>query len=150
MDIYRLKDLSDNERQTLLLGESVETKEEAYMKALRDDELTVKRERLVQVSLLKAVIEDEFQTIKDDFKMKLDPLKDEFSELLDQLRVKMIEVTGLVYKLPDHDNQMIHFVDASGNVLSSRRMLPEERQYRIPMQTNLTTTINEERSGTKD
>lgn len=148
MDIYRIKDLPEDERQTLLLGESVEVKEQAYMMSLSDDELAIKRERIVQVSLMKAVIEDEYQTVKDEFKMKLDPLKEEFGDLLDELRVKMVEVTGKVYSLPDYDNQMMHFIDAKGNVISSRRMLPEERQYRISIHQSITNHINETRSGT--
>lgn len=149
MDVYKIKDLPDDERQTLLLGESIEVNEQAYMKSLSDDELAVRRERIVQVSLMKAVIEDEYQSIKDNFKMKLDPLKLEFGELLDELRVKMVEITGKVYSLPDHDNQMMHFIDIKGNVISSRRMLPEERQYRIPLSgQHITTSIHESRTGT--
>jgi CRISPR/Cas system-associated protein Cas5 (RAMP superfamily) len=149
MDIYQIKNFSDEERQTLLVGESVKVEEQAYMKALSEEELQIRRERIVQVSLLKAVVEDEFQTVKDEFKMKLDPLKEEFSQLLDELRVKMVEVTGKVYTLPDHENQMMHFIDERGNVLSSRRMLPEERQYRIPMSQHLNFTVNE-RTGSED
>jgi hypothetical protein len=149
MDVYQIKNLSEEERQTLLVGESVKTEEQAYMKALTDDELQIRRERIVQVSLMKSVIEDEYKTIKDEFKLKLDPLKDEFSQLLDELRVKMIEVTGKVFTLPDHDNQMMHFIDESGNVLSSRRMLPEERQYRMPFTQHINVNTHE-RTGTQD
>lgn len=149
MDVYQIKTLTEDERQTLLIGESVRSEEQAYMKALTDDELAIRRERIVQVSLMKAVVEDEYQQVKDEFKMKLDPLKDEFSQLLDELRVKMVEVTGKVYTLPDHDNQMMHFIDQSGNVLSSRRMLPEERQHRLPF-TSLTSTTHEQRTGTNE
>lgn len=149
MDIYKIKSLSAEERQTILVGESIKTEDQVYMKALTNDELQIRRERIVQVSLLKAVIEDEFQQIKDDFKFKLEPLKDEFSQLLDELRVKMVEVTGKVYTLPDHENQMMHFVDEAGNVLSSRRMLPEERQGRLPFTHHLNVNVDE-RTGTEN
>jgi hypothetical protein len=151
MDVYHIKNLTPEERQTLLIGESVRSEEQAYMKALTEEELQIRRERIVQVSLLKAVVEDEFQQVKDEFKMKLDPLKDEFSQLLDELRVKMVEVTGKVYTLPDHENRMMHFVDESGNVLSSRRMLPEETQYRMPFNSlTINSSITHERTGTDE
>lgn len=151
MDVYHIKNLTQEERQTLLIGESVRSEEQAYMKALTDEELQIRRERIVQVSLLKAVVEDDFQQVKDEFKMKLDPLKDEFSQLLDELRVKMVEVTGKVFTLPDHENQMMHFIDESGNVLSSRRMLPEERQHRLPFNSmNINTISHEQRTGTDE
>lgn len=149
MDVYQIKNLPDDERLTLLVGENVKVEEQAYMKALTEEELHIRRERIVQVSLMKAVVEDELQQVKDEFKMKLDPLKSEFSQLLDELRVKMVEVTGKVYTLPDHENQMMHFIDERGNVLSSRRMLPEERQYRMPFTQQLNVTVNE-RTGTQD
>jgi hypothetical protein len=61
----------------------------------------------------------------------LDPLRSKISECLNAIKNKAIEITGNVYKMDDHEHQMIHFVDPLGNVLSSRRMLPEEKQTRI-------------------
>lgn len=93
MDIFKLKDLSEDERLTVLLGEAITTEEQVYMKPLSPDELSIKKDELTNAAILKAVIEDELAEIKSQYK----------------------------------DN----IVDPLGNVLSSRRMLPEERQFRI-------------------
>lgn len=58
-------------------------------------------------------------------------MRAKISEYLDAIKNKAVEVKGKVYKLADFENQMIHFVDPLGNVLSSRKMLPDERQFRI-------------------
>lgn len=131
MDIYRLKDMPEDDRVSVLTSESVSIEEHAYMKPLTPDEIAVKKDNLANDSIMKAMIEDEFAEIKASYKDKLDPLKDSIHESLQAIKNKAIEVKGKVYKMPDYDNQMIHVVDPDGNVLSSRRMLPEERQFRI-------------------
>lgn len=131
MDVYRLKTLSQEERDSVLLGESLSVEEAAYMQPLSPEELAIKREDFTSAAILKAVTENELAEIKKQYKDKISPLNAKISECLNAVKNKAIEIKGKVYKLPDFENQMIHFVDPLGNVLSSRRMLPEERQFRI-------------------
>lgn len=131
MDIFQLKDLSAEERRTVLLGEAVKVEQQAYMRPLSQAELLIKKDELTNNSILKAKIEDEFSEVKKEYKSKLDPLKDLIHETLDALRNKAVLVKGNVYVLSDPKNKMMHNVDVDGNVLSSRPMLPEERQLRI-------------------
>lgn len=131
MDIYRLKDLSEEERQGVLQGEALTIEEHGYMKPLTNEEISLKKDDLANAAILKAIIEDELAEIKASYKDKIEPLRETISEAIDAIKNKAVEVHGKVYKLADFDNQMIHVVDPFGNVLSSRRMLPEERQFRI-------------------
>lgn len=131
MDIFKLKDLSEDERLTVLLGEAITTEEQVYMKPLSADELSIKKDELANAAILKAVIEDELAEIKSQYKDKIEPLRNIVSESILAIKNKAVEVKGTVYKLADYENQLIHIVDPLGNVLSSRRMLPEERQFRI-------------------
>lgn len=131
MDIYRIKDLSAEDRASVLQGEALTISEQAYMKPLSPDELNVFKDDLANAAILKAVIEDELNEIKLQYKAKIEPLRLRVSEAIDAIKNKAVEVKGDVYKMADHDNNMIHHVDPLGNVLSSRRMLPEERQLRI-------------------
>lgn len=136
MEIYKLKDLSDEERQTVLQGEAISVEEQAYMKPLTPDELSIKKDDLASAAILKAVIEEELAEIKAQYKEKLEPLREKVTEAIQAIKNKAVEVKGNVYKMADYDNQMIHVVDSMGQVLSSRRMLPEERQFRIPATLN--------------
>lgn len=131
MDIYKLKELSLEERDTILEGEALKVEEQAYMRPLSKEELDIKKDDLASAAILKAVIEEELQQIKEDYKLKLTPLRDKITEALSALKNKAEQVKGKVYQLADYENQMIHYVDPMGHVLSSRRMLPEERQFRI-------------------
>lgn len=131
MDIYRLKDLSQDERQTVLLGEAVKVEEQSYLKPLTPDELHVRREEMANDSILLNEYEAELKEIKDAFKLKMNPVEKRRDEALEAIRLKSISITGKVFMLADHDNKMIHSVTEDGSVLGSRPMLPEERQYRI-------------------
>lgn len=131
MEVYRLKELSEQDRQSVLQGEALSIEEQAYMKPLTPEELSIKKDDLASAAILKAVIEDELAEVKKSYKDKIEPLRQQVSECIDAIKNKAVEIKGNVYKLADYDNQMIHIVDPLGNVLSSRRMLPEERQFRI-------------------
>lgn len=134
MDIYKLKDLSSEERQTVFLGEAVKAEEQQYMKPLTPDELHVRREEMANDSILLNGYEAELKEIKDEYKLKMNPVEKRRDEALEAIRLKAIPITGKVFMLADHDNKMIHSVTEDGSVLGSRPMLPEERQYRINTQ----------------
>lgn len=131
MDVYRLKDLSPEERQTVLLGEAVSGGEQVYLKTLTPEELHIKREEMANASILLDQYEAEFKDIKDAHKAKITTVKQERDIALECIRLKAVQVTGKVYLLADHENKMMHSVTEEGFVLGSRPMLPEERQYRM-------------------
>jgi hypothetical protein len=131
MEIYRLKEMSAEDRDSVLLGEALSVEEQAYMKPLSPEEISIRKDDLASAAILKAVIEDELSEIKKQYKDKIEPLRTKVSEAIEAIKNKAVEVKGKVYKLADYENQMIHYVDPLGNVLSSRRMLPEEKQFRI-------------------
>jgi predicted GNAT superfamily acetyltransferase len=131
MDVYKLKTLSVEDRLSVLRGESLKVEVQSYMQPLSPEELAIKKDEFTNAAILKAATENDLAEVKKEFKDKLDPLRSKISECLTAIKNKAIEVTGDVYMMDDHENQMIHFVDPNGNVLSSRRMLPEEKQTRI-------------------
>lgn len=131
MDVYRLKDLSPEERLTVLLGEAVTGEEQVYLKTLTPEELHIRREEMANASILLNQYEAEFKEVKDDHKTKVTPVKQRRDEALEAIRLKAIPITGKVWMLADHENKMMHSVTDEGSVLASRPMLPEERQYRI-------------------
>ncbi len=131
MNFLKIHELSAEERDTLLQGEALSVEEQAYMRPLSKDELDIKKDELANAAILKAVIEDELAQVKEDYKLKIAPLRDIVTKSLEALKNKSEQVKGKVYKMADYENQMVHFVDPLGYVLSSRRMLPEERQFTI-------------------
>lgn len=131
MDVYKLKDLAEDDRKLVLESEALSVEELGYTKRLSEEELQIKREDLANAAIKKAMIEDEFAEIKAQFKDRLEPVNITLKESIEAVKNRSVSIMGKVYKLADYENQMIHVVDPVGNVISSRRMLPEERQFRI-------------------
>lgn len=131
MDIYQLKKLTAEERAVILEGESSTSEEQTYSIPMNDEELTVAKDDLAQASLQKAYLDEEIRQAKEAFKARMEPLSEKISEAIGQLKTRAREVHGRVWSIPDFENKMMHSVDGLGNVLNSRPLKPEERQYRL-------------------
>lgn len=131
MNIEHLKNLTNEDRKSVLESEAIAVEEGKYEKPLTPDELLFYKDELAVYSINQAVIMDEFAEIKKDFKDRLEPIKEKISESIQAIKYKSIQKEGRLYKLADFDDQMIHKVDELGNIIHSRKMLPEERQFRI-------------------
>lgn len=131
MDIEKLKSLTKDELMSVLDSESIGIEETSYMRPLTSAELIEKKDQFALAAIDKETIEGELKDIKDGFKSRLKPVQ----QILDQSRLAIRQrgewTKGKCYKLPDYDNKMIHIVDGEGNVISSRIMKPEERQFMI-------------------
>lgn len=131
MDINKLKDLSNEERQMVFESEAIGQEEASYMKPLSAEELAAERQRFADLAIQKAEIDDEFDKVKEDFKAKLKPLQLQISEALGNIKARGIWSKGLCYKIADYDNKLIHIVDDDGLLINSRMMRPDERQFRL-------------------
>jgi hypothetical protein len=128
MDIERLKQLSAEDRKTVLESESLSVEEGKYEKPLTHDELAFFKDKVSELCIAEQTILDEFKEVKKAFKDRLDPLQNERREALRNVKFRSQEKEGRLYKMQDFEDQMIHKVDPDGNVIHSRKMLPEERQ----------------------
>lgn len=133
MNIYDLKKKSQAEIESFLEGENFT--EEQYMVPLGEEEMTIIKSELSDASVKKSFIEEEIREVKEAFKARLEPLNEIISSSVQQLKTRVRVITGRVYQVTDFDNKMMHAVDGKGNVLNSRPLKPEERQYRIPQNT---------------
>lgn len=131
MDIERLKSLSGDDRKAVLESEAIAVEEGKYTKPLTADEILYYKDELAENSINQAIILDELTSVKETYKERLKPLKEKISEALQAIKFKSIEKEGRLYKVADFDEQMIHKIDELGNVIHSRKMLPEERQFRL-------------------
>ncbi len=131
MNIYDLKKMSEADRKDFFDSYSIETKEQTYMRPLQKEELDIKHDELAQAAMKKSILEEELKEIKREHKAQIDPVIKEFSDRLREIKQRAVEVTGPAHKVPDYDNQMMHFIAIDGTVINSRPMLPEERQFTI-------------------
>lgn len=131
MDIYKLKDLTVQDRKDQINAMFSKAEEKIYMKPLTREELAIRKDEMAEATIMLNTLEEEFKQIKEAHKIKVAPHEVKQRAALDAIRNQAVEVKGNVYTIPDHDNNMIHEVTEEGQVLASRPMLPNERQYRI-------------------
>ena len=123
MEIERLKSLSNEDRKLVLQAEALAIVEGKFVKPLGPEELAFYKDQLAEKSILQATILDELKDVKADFS--------DIKKSLSAVKFKQVECEGTLYKMADFDTKMIHQVDELGNVISSRSMMPEERQRNL-------------------
>lgn len=128
MEIERLRELSALERKQVLDSEAFKTEDGKYEKPLTPDELSYAKDQVSELSISYDQIEDELKDVKKAFKARMEPVKIERKLHLRNIKHKSQEKQGKLYLIQDWDTNMIHKVDQDGNVIHSRKMLPEERQ----------------------
>lgn len=129
MDIAKLKIMSAEERQIFFETEVASVTEEKYMKPLTDDELRMEKEALAAACIAKGVLEQELKDIKDEYKEQIEPHATVMKECIQSIRFRAKQKEGKLYKYVEHESKVVYFLDPEGNVINSRMMLPEERQY---------------------
>lgn len=102
-----------------------------YMRVLTAEELSVKREELSTTIIEKYKVEEEFDAIKEEFKERLAPLSKEAKRLAATINSGQEECQGSTYKFIDRESGYVGFYDERGNLVSSRRILPDEKQSTI-------------------
>lgn len=126
------QELPETERE-LALKENC-TKVERNYKVQRHftkDELDGLRETVADDSILISELKDKIKLITapitEEIKTKAVALK----ENLKLVKQKYEESEEDVYLIADHTTNMMHYYDAKGELVNSRRLLPHERQTRL-------------------
>lgn len=135
MDIERFKKLSPDDRKLVLQSEASAIEEGRYTKPLTEQEVLAYKDQLAEKSIEQAIILDEFSTVKQEYKDKLEPIKRDIASALQAIKFKAVDQEGRLYLLQDYEAMLIHKVDENGNVIHSRQMRPEERQYFLTAKT---------------
>lgn len=115
-----------------MLTEHCSSMEEAnYFIDLSEEDLAERKhdlsENVVKLTDLKA----ELKEVTAEFKDKMKPLEVTQTDLLKQIRTRKQEINGKLYHIANHDNGMLETYTEDGNLYSSRRMRPDEKQGRV-------------------
>lgn len=124
-------DVSPEDRLRLLIDNSDDREETNYMKDLTQEELDVKRETLTTNYIKLNDLDEELTKIKGEFKLQTEPLKQENKVLLGQVKTRKEEMKGLLFHFADHEEGMMNTYDDLGELVSSRRLLPKEKQGKL-------------------
>ena len=124
-------DVPPEDRLRLLIDNCDSREETNYMKDLGQEELDVKRETLTANYIQINDFDEELTAIKAGFKEKTEPLKLQNKSLLTQIKTRKEEVKGIIFNFADHEGGMMNTYDEQGELISSRRLRPEEKQAKL-------------------
>ena len=119
------------ERERFLKDNCDKVERMSYMKQFTDEEIVAMKNRLSTVSIDMDDIEDEKKEMSVIFKSKLDPMKGEKKTLLRNIKQKAQLVVEDCFKFIDQENEHVEFYNASGDLVESRHIAPEERQRNL-------------------
>lgn len=125
------QDLATAEREEMLSAMCLRPEEQPVKKHFSEQEIIVMRRQLAENHI---VIKKAGETLNEAKKIYNDavsnPIKDN-TYILQNLRAGYVEVNQQVYLFDDQENSMMNTYDCTGELIASRRLLPEERQQRI-------------------
>ncbi len=136
-----LSDMPVEQRCQVLKDSCDSISEGRYLVKFTQEDKNDERQRLKDVSMEIAAIEDEFSVVKSEYKAKLKPLIEERASTLENLKAGGIYQTGEIYKFIDSENAEVGFYDPSGHLIEERGLTKEERQ-RTMFQSLRTGTNN--------
>lgn len=96
-----------------------------------EEEMILKNDQHTQRALELEDIETEFAEIKADYQGRLKEGRASQKTLLQEIRTGKVTRAVLCDMIPDHENNIMQFVDEYGAVVDSRRLKPTEKQRDI-------------------
>lgn len=132
MQEFFMPDATVNERLQALKTNADKIEEGAtYERELSEDELGAKRELFVDNSISVCKLEDELNAVKKAYKGKIEPIKTTNRGLQYEIKTKRTSEKGTLYHLANHESGFMETYNEVGELISRRRLRPEERQARL-------------------
>jgi len=128
-----LKEQGKKERTQTLKDNAIRSEIYEYSKEYTEDELLTLKEKYIQADIKIQKEEEILKAAKDACNVVVNPIKVEKRDILSGLKHKSRMVTEEVYLLADHKEGMIEYITEEGEVVFSRKMLPDEKQLRIEL-----------------
>jgi hypothetical protein len=122
----RLKVLRDNHK----------SEKGKYFVQLSQVEMDSRREKLADNSIKLFKMGEELKGVKAEFKEKMEPLARENNEVMEELDTRQAERDGELFFVPNYDptedfpQGSMEVYDENGDLISVRRLQPNERQER--------------------
>ena len=103
----------------------------SFTRPMTDEELLETREAFVQKSFEIQKLQEEFDRIKENFKMMMKPVKQDHSEILNSLKFKSVNRRETVYLLDNREEGCMSYYDKTGILITSRPFTSEENQLKM-------------------
>lgn len=124
-------DYTPEQMKALLTEHCTSMEEGNYFIDLSEEDLAERKhdlsENVVKLTDLKA----ELKEVTAGFRDQMKPLEVTQGDLLKQIRTRKQEINGNLYHIANHENGMMETFTQDGNLYSSRRLRPDEKQGRV-------------------
>ncbi|NML67635.1 hypothetical protein HHL22_20735 [Hymenobacter sp. RP-2-7] len=128
--------LSPKERADNLEALAHTIEEEPYMRPLGEEELTTRKNTLVDNSVTLNLLAEEKKAVTAEINGKATRLNKENKGLLDDITHQAVKEYGKVYSILSEDNRWVDKYNESGTWLSRRSAGPEDSQRHINMRAS--------------
>ncbi|MEP7198028.1 MAG: hypothetical protein ABI851_16030 [Saprospiraceae bacterium] len=128
------KDLEPSEIKRRLVDNADRIEEGEYFAPLSEEELEAERQIYTEKSIESAIINEELDKIKQEFKLKLKPLEIEIAIRLQRLRTKGESRKGNLYYMADQESGFMEIFNEAGDLIEKRRLRPDEKAKTLKFQ----------------
>lgn len=125
------QDKSPQVREQLLRDNASKVESRTYLRALDPAEVIELQNEYTQKAIELGNAEDELKMHRENFKALAKPLKSEMARIISGIRTSSEEVTEDVFLLADMEEQMMCYYNALGELVYSRPLMQNEKQYSI-------------------
>jgi hypothetical protein len=143
MDSKLFQEVPLDQRAEMLEANAESVGEQTYAKPLTQEELDKERIDFTQKAIEVNALEEELKAVKERFAEELKPMREEMKEMMHTLKTRQRVVKGRVFTLKDFTTGMLGVYDDRGDLISSRRMTPEEGQLSINSSRTMKVAQNE-------
>lgn len=124
-----MPELTPEERLNAMANHAEEVEKDAeFDKELTEEELIAKKDQFLKNDIALAALEDELSDKKSEIKTKMNPLKLKNKGLRYEIKTGKKKVKANLYHIADHVNSKMETYDATGELIASRRLRPDEKE----------------------
>jgi hypothetical protein len=131
MEEQLFKDKSPAERLQLLIDNCASRETQNVKVFFSEDDLAEMKSRLSEISITKDALEDDLKELSGDLRKKIKTEGAAIKGLLRYLKDKYEEQAQEVFNFDDQDAGLMLTYNKSGELLSTRKLRPDERQTSI-------------------
>lgn len=142
MEKQLFADVPYGKREEMLEANAEKFGEMTYQKPLTQEEMEAERINFSQMAIEISAKNDKMKDITDQHKAELKPMMELYKETLAMIKTKQRMVTETVYHLADHSEGMMGTYNSRGELITSRRLTPEENQMSIHSSRSLRIAQN--------
>lgn len=126
----------DPKERLRVLRDNHKSEKGKYFVQLSQEEMDSRREKLADNSIKYFEMSEELKGIKSDFKEKMEPLTRDNQTIMQELKTGQAERDGELFFVPNYEPSKdfpmgsMEIYDERGELVSVRRLQPDERQER--------------------